>query len=746
MNTPLNLQRGIFLSRNVKHFEKLAMSDSSIQTFSHIRRVTRLMLIMLVWFQSGILFAATSEQIDLKNWEYRWGDSTMVNGQPEWTLPDQKNHADWQTIAQPTYPPDRQGRENIWYRITLPDMRLIDPVVFISSIDLIAEVYLEQQLIYRFGEFDADGKGDYAGWPWHIIGLPDDFAGQTLYFRVYSDYTDIGLWGEKKLLERSSAILNILNNSHGDLVIAAFFFFIALLAFAFSAMRGDNREFIYLGLFSLVSAGNLLGESQALQLLIYMPLAKTYLAAISYFSIPIFIALILNYWLVNQGGKVMLRLAQMHIMYVLLCLVLSLSGVWHLAYFYPIFDMLFVITLLVMLWFCIHHFKVMNTEQHLVMGAFGVYAIFFLIDMVVAHGLVPWINFPLAYGGLVFALVLVVISLRHYRQTQQALTELNVLLEKRVTERTASLQNYVQLEQQRANQLALVNEFSLRLESLISRLQRSQSLQDAGNLICQELNKVFAPIPLRTFMFNEFADLSPNMVLQDKYRIEVDDLQLGRQTFITFELLDVLSETPETQQAIEQFIFRAIDRLSVTLSGIKLREDLHIMSFEDALTGLKNRRFFDDALQRELQLAQRHQQTISLLICDIDHFKQFNDRFGHEAGDMALRIVASLMLEHFRETDIPCRYGGEEFVVLMPAANIQDALERAKTLLEKISAKTIIYQDKALGSLTISIGISSWDGRGEIPDLLLLDADRALYRAKQKGRNRVEISANIGSE
>ncbi|THK41774.1 GGDEF domain-containing protein [Methylophaga sp. SB9B] len=656
-------------------------------------------------------------------------------------MPDQLNHADWQTIAQPLYPPDRQDRHNIWYRTSLPDIRMIDPVVFVSSINLIAEVYLDQQLVYRFGEFDAEGKGDYAGWPWHILGLPDDFAGRTLYFRVYSDYTDIGLWGEKKLLERSSAFLNILNNSHSDLIIAAFFFFIALLAFAFSVMRGDNREFIYLGLFSLASAGNLLGESQALQLLIYAPLAKTYLAAISYFSIPIFIALILNYWLAEKTGKLMLRIAQMHIAYVLLCLVLSLSGVWHLAFFYPLFDVLFIITLMIMAWFCIHYFTAMNTEQRMVMGAFGIYAVFFLIDMVVAHGLVPWFNFPLAYGGLIFALVLVIISLRQYRQTQQALGELNLLLEQRVTERTASLQNYVELEQQRANQLALVNEFSLRLETLISRLQPSQSLQEAGNIICQDLHKVFAPIQLQVTLFNEFADLSPSAGMNNKYLIDIEDLQFGKQTFITFDLLDISAETLETRQSIEQFISRAIDRLSVTLSGVKLREQLHVMSFEDALTGLKNRRFFDEALQRELHLAERHQQAISLLICDIDHFKQFNDLHGHEAGDMALRAVASLMLEHFRETDIPCRYGGEEFVVLMPSANVEDALERAKSLLEKIASNPIVYQQNDLGRLTISIGISSWDGKDKIPDLLVQYADKALYRAKQAGRNRVEVAA-----
>ncbi|THF72387.1 MAG: GGDEF domain-containing protein, partial [Methylophaga nitratireducenticrescens] len=366
---------------------------------------------------------------------------------------------------------------------------------------------------------------------------------------------------------------------------------------------------------------------------------------------------------------------------------------------------------------------------------------FFLIDMVVAHGLVPWFNFPLAYGGLIFALVLVIISLRQYRQTQQALGELNLLLEQRVTERTASLQNYVELEQQRANQLALVNEFSLRLETLISRLQPSQSLQEAGNIICQDLHKVFAPIQLQVTLFNEFADLSPSAGMNNKYLIDIEDLQFGKQTFITFDLLDISAETLETRQSIEQFISRAIDRLSVTLSGVKLREQLHVMSFEDALTGLKNRRFFDEALQRELHLAERHQQAISLLICDIDHFKQFNDLHGHEAGDMALRAVASLMLEHFRETDIPCRYGGEEFVVLMPSANVEDALERAKSLLEKIASNPIVYQQNDLGRLTISIGISSWDGKDKIPDLLVQYADKALYRAKQAGRNRVEVAA-----
>lgn len=715
-----------------------------MKTLSHIALTfterNRLLLAVILFFWGlSPLVAATSIQVDLENWQYRWGDSPFVDGEPVWTQPHQIDHVDWHSIEHPAYPPDRQGRNNIWYRTTLPDVRLVDPVVFITSIDLIAEVYLDQQLLYRFGQFDEQGTGEYAGWPWHMINLPDDFADKTLYFRLYSDYTDIGLWGEKKLLERSSALLNILNNSHSDLIIAAFFFFIALLAFAFAAMQGDKRQFAYLGLFSLASAGNLLGESQALQLLIYAPLAKTYLAAISYFATPIFIALLLHDWIGRQTSKLMLRVAQMHMAYVLICLLLSLTGIRHLAYFYPVFDGLFVLTLLVMTWFCIRHIKAMNVEQRMVMGAFGVYAIFFLVDMVVAHGWVNWFNFPLAYGGLFFALVLVVISLKKYHHTQQAVSDLNIQLERRVAERTASLESYVKLEQQRANQLAMINDFSLNLGNLIHRLQRTQSLHEAVTLICQELHQVFSPLQVNVTLLDDEQSI-PATVKQGQYQIEVEDLQFNKKAWIRFELLEVSAANTEVANIIDQFSLRAADRLTVTLSSIKLREDLHVMSFEDALTGLKNRRFLDEALQRELLLAERHRQAISLLICDIDNFKQFNDLYGHQAGDLALRSVALLMIEHFRDTDIPCRYGGEEFVVLMPSATQNDALERAKSLLQKVANQTIFYHDQNLGHLTISIGINSWDGQGAIPHHLLHEADKALYKAKQSGRNRIEVA------
>lgn len=701
--------------------------------FRHRYRHWLLMCLMLFQLDA---FAMPAEQIALENWQYRWGDSTFVNGKAAWLDTQQLTDSSWQEIAFPANPPNREGQETIWYRTVLPAAKLRDPVVFISSIDLIAEVYLDQHKIYQFGEFDARGKGQYQGWPWHMINLPDDFSERVLSFRVYSNYTDIGLWGEVVLLERSDALLNIIDNSHKDLIISAFFFFIAILAFAFACMRGENREFIYLGLFSLASAGNLLGESQALQLLVFAPLAKTYLAAISYFAIPIFIGLLLQYWLTGKNSVVMLRLAQLHSFYLCVAILLSLLGIVHLAFFYPIFDALFVVSLLVMGWVCVSDFKAMHAEQRFIIIAFAIYALFFLIDMAVAHGGLPWMKFPLALGALLFALVLVSISLRQYRQTQMALRDLNRLLEQRVQQRTASLEGYMTLEKQRANHLALLNQCDLQLGGLINRLQQSQSLQHATQLICQQLQQVFSPIEIQVKKTDEALNDTTLLQTDSRYQIAFEDAKLGQQSFIYFELVAISPPDKAFEDIIKQFSLLAVERLGVTLSSLKLRQDLQTLSFEDGLTGLKNRRFFDEALQRQLQLAQRHKQAISLLICDIDHFKQFNDQHGHDAGDMALRSVASVMLEHFRETDIPCRYGGEEFVVLMPLADIAAALERTEKLLRRIAEKSILYQGRDLGQLTVSMGVASWQGQGT-PPRLVQQADKALYRAKIAGRNQL---------
>jgi diguanylate cyclase (GGDEF)-like protein len=167
------------------------------------------------------------------------------------------------------------------------------------------------------------------------------------------------------------------------------------------------------------------------------------------------------------------------------------------------------------------------------------------------------------------------------------------------------------------------------------------------------------------------------------------------------------------------------------------------MAMRDSLTGVPNRRAFEETLDREWQLARRTQHTISLLLVDIDLFKQYNDHYGHLAGDDCLRQVARVLQQGLRRpADLLARYGGEEFVLVLPDTSAAGAREVAARLCRQISQLSLRHDDSPTHCLTISIGIAGMVPDDDIaPDALISSADGALYTAKRKGRNRVELAA-----
>ena len=136
---------------------------------------------------------------------------------------------------------------------------------------------------------------------------------------------------------------------------------------------------------------------------------------------------------------------------------------------------------------------------------------------------------------------------------------------------------------------------------------------------------------------------------------------------------------------------------------------------------------------------------MSVLVIDIDHFKELNDEHGHEAGDTALATVGTLLTEFFRNSDIPCRYGGEEFVVVMPDAALHDAVHRAETLRELLANQLIQHRGATLG-LTVSMGAACFPIHGSEPAEILRAADAALYAAKKDGRNRVSVAEKLSGK
>ena len=207
-----------------------------------------------------------------------------------------------------------------------------------------------------------------------------------------------------------------------------------------------------------------------------------------------------------------------------------------------------------------------------------------------------------------------------------------------------------------------------------------------------------------------------------------------------YGLLQVESAAADPQRELEQAtpVATAIaDAMSLALSNIALREKLRTQALRDPLTGLYNRRYMEDVLERYANLAERNQSALSVVMFDLDHFKRLNDEHGHALGDAVLTGVAATVLGTIRPSDIACRYGGEEFVVLLPDCPMDEAIAKAEALrarIERLSDNHGVRVSASFGIATIP------ESSAKVPDVLA-DADEALYRAKADGRNLVCTAA-----
>jgi diguanylate cyclase (GGDEF)-like protein len=215
------------------------------------------------------------------------------------------------------------------------------------------------------------------------------------------------------------------------------------------------------------------------------------------------------------------------------------------------------------------------------------------------------------------------------------------------------------------------------------------------------------------------------------YLLATDDLGFKRNLQLRL--------TREKLQRRETELLTANDTLKLNLREIDaLQEQLREQANRDPLTGLYNRRYLDSTLERELARCKRNGQPLSLILIDVDHFKRLNDTYGHQAGDKVLIRLGTILNRMARAGDVACRYGGEEFLILMPTMPLETAVERAEELRTIFGAMVVPFGDFRLQT-TLSIGISVYPGHGTSGDELIRVADRALYQAKNTGRNRVAL-------
>ena len=181
------------------------------------------------------------------------------------------------------------------------------------------------------------------------------------------------------------------------------------------------------------------------------------------------------------------------------------------------------------------------------------------------------------------------------------------------------------------------------------------------------------------------------------------------------------------------------EQVALALGNLKLRETLRNQSICDPLTGLFNRRYMEESLEREFSRANRRKSCVAILMMDIDHFKQFNDNFGHPAGDALLRTLGELLKGGTRGQDIACRYGGEEFVLVLTDSNLAGALQRAEILRQQVKQMGVEYAGQLLGAVSVSMGVALFPEHGTNMADVLRASDQALYAAKREGRDRVSV-------
>ncbi|MFV1491524.1 diguanylate cyclase [Phaeobacter sp. JH18-32] len=205
--------------------------------------------------------------------------------------------------------------------------------------------------------------------------------------------------------------------------------------------------------------------------------------------------------------------------------------------------------------------------------------------------------------------------------------------------------------------------------------------------------------------------------------------------------LRALSDATEEFRSSKKLAQMCAEQISMAIANVRMRDQLHDQSVRDPLTGLFNRRHMTETLRKSISSSQKSGTPLSLIAVDVDHFKKFNDNHGHDAGDMVLRAVGSVLEQACDGDEVACRPGGEEFTLILPGVSQQDVMTKAELLRQAVEAIVVRYGEKALPGISISLGVAHYPRHGTMPQDLLRASDEALYEAKAKGRNQVCVAS-----
>ncbi|OIO71819.1 MAG: hypothetical protein CO186_04105 [Zetaproteobacteria bacterium CG_4_9_14_3_um_filter_49_83] len=331
-----------------------------------------------------------------------------------------------------------------------------------------------------------------------------------------------------------------------------------------------------------------------------------------------------------------------------------------------------------------------------------------------------------------------------------SLLQSTVILEEQVRHRTIELESALHKNEQVTRAL---RESEAKFQQLVEHTMVGITLADS--LLFYYVNTMFCHIT--GYSEKELLQMNPLDLVSPSHRAEFAEVirkgmageitKADLQTEVvrkdgTTIWIQVTGGLPVSYNDKTVLINSSIDiteRLRADKEILSLNIQLKEQAIHDPLTGLYNRRYLDEVLPREFKRAERNKGKLSLIMCDLDYFKRVNDDYGHQAGDEVLRTFASLLNSHTRASDICCRFGGEEFLLLMFDIDEDDVLSRIEHLRLSVQKKKIIFEGQTL-RVTASFGVASFPDGVTTPEALLAQSDIALYKAKESGRNQVSLA------
>jgi diguanylate cyclase (GGDEF)-like protein len=396
---------------------------------------------------------------------------------------------------------------------------------------------------------------------------------------------------------------------------------------------------------------------------------------------------------------------------------------------------------------------------------------------------IVWLAALFALGIGAFATSRIVVDTRARARMQEELSTLNAMLERRVVQRTEELAH---AQDQLRDSLSQTQAYTREIEAineLVKLLQSCLTMEEAHKLAARVLQQFFAAGSV--LLLNSSRNLldvaftwgygdskagpfppESCWALRGGERHLVHPRGLNLLCAHTAESLEVchlcvpmiaqgdslgvlsiddsdLCECSVGARAVQQKLRLAetlSEQIALAFANLQLRDTLKYQSLRDPLTGLFNRRHMEESLDRELLRAARGHTPVTVMMIDIDHFKRFNDVYGHEAGDFLLRELGALLQSLVRGGDITCRYGGEEFLMIMADTNPQDGSHRAENIRQQVTGLQVRYHGETLRKVTVSIGVAGFPANGDSATAIVNAADDALYRAKHEGRDRVLVA------